>query len=173
MTHGLLYSLIFVLTISLSVFPGLSFKATFNFMNGVPNAQNWTLIMIQIIFNIFDTTGRFMGGLKSCELSISAVNTGAAVRVIFLPMFLAFALQWPPCVIVDTDWFKLTNIILMAFTNGYFCALCGIKAPETVQTEKQRASVGSYIGFCVNIGVLFGSLVASSFAPLLKQEAMS
>ena len=172
MTHGLLYSLIFVLTVSLSVFPGLSFKATFDFMRGVPNASNWTMIMIQIIFNLFDTTGRYLGGLKSFDFSISAVNTGAAVRVLFLPMFLAFALQWPPSVIVDTDWFKLSNIVLMAFTNGYFCALCGTKAPETTQTEKQRASVGSYIGFCVNIGVLFGSLIASSFAPLLKQKAM-
>jgi hypothetical protein len=173
MTNGLLYSLIFVLMITLSVYPGLGFKANFDFMSGVPNASNWTLIMIQIIFNGFDTVGRYLGGLPSFDLTISAVNTGAALRILFVPLFLAVALQWPPSFIFNADWFKLSNIVLMALTNGYIGTLCGIKAPGTVQTEKQRAQVGSYIGLCIQIGVLSGTLVATSFAPLLKQEAMA
>lgn len=149
MTHGLLYSLISVLTITLSVYPGLCFKASFGFMKDVPNALNWTLIMIQIIFNGFDTVGRYIGGIKPFSLPIKAINTGAALRVLFVPTFLAVALKWPPSYIFDTDWFKMTNIVLVAFSNGYISTLCGTKAPETVQTEEQRASVGSYIGLCI------------------------
>ena len=90
-----------------------------------------------------------------------------------MPAFLAVALQWQPGYIFDTDWFKMTNIVLLALTNGYISTLCGTKAPETVQTEEQRASVGSYIGLCIQIGVLAGTLIATSFAPLLKPDVIA
>ena len=132
MTHGLLYSLIFVLLITLSVYPGLCFKASFGFMSNKPNKLNWTLIMIQIIFNGFDTVGRYLGSLKSFDLSIPAINAVSGLRILFVPSFLAVTLQWPPGYIFNTDWFKMTNIVLMALTNGYLITRCGTKAPETV-----------------------------------------
>jgi len=52
MTHGLLYSLIYVLLITLTVYPGLAIHTNFKFMDGVPNATNWTVIGIQLVFNI-------------------------------------------------------------------------------------------------------------------------
>jgi len=81
--------------------------------------------MIQIIFNVFDTVGRYLGGLKSFKLPIQAINAGAALRILFLPTFLAVALNWKPAYIFDTDWFKMTNIVLLAITNGYISTLCG------------------------------------------------
>lgn len=142
-------------------------------MSGVQNAKNWTLIGIQTGFNALDTVGRWMAGCETFDLSIPVVKRSAAVRILFVFTFLAVALEWPPQSLFQTDWFQLTNIVLLALSNGYIMTLCGIKAPSTVEDESQRASVGGYIGFCIQIGVFSGTIVAACFAPLLKaQEAI-
>lgn len=148
MTQGLLYSLIFVLLITLTVYPGLAFHTTINFMIDVPNSANWTVIGIQLAYNLFDTVGRWMAGMAVFDLSIRQTNIGALLRVLFVLTFVAVALQWKPDVLFGADWFKVANIVLLATTNGHIISLCACKAPETVTDEKERAQVGSYIGFC-------------------------
>ena len=81
---------------------------------------------------MFDTVGRYVGGLKSFDLSISNVNAGSALRSIFILSFLAVALDWSPHFIFATDWFKILNIVVFALSNGYISTLCGVKAPGTV-----------------------------------------
>jgi len=111
-----------------------------------------------------------MAGTEAFDLSASSVKRSAVVRTIFVYTFLAVAFAWPPSSVFASDWFQMTNIVLLALTNGYILTLCGVKAPKAVE-ENMRASVGGYIGFCIQIGVFSGTIVAASFAPLLKAQA--
>jgi len=148
MTQGLLYSLIYVLLITLTVYPGLAFHTTIKFMNGVPNATNWTVIGIQLVYNLFDTVGRWMAGMPFFDMQIRNINISAAIRTVFVLTFVAVALEWKPAMLFGSDWFKVANIVLLAITNGHVVSLCACKAPETATDENERSKVGAYIGFC-------------------------
>lgn len=95
-TKGLLYSLIYVLFVTLAAYPGLAMHTQIKLLNGVPNATNWLAIYIQIVYNGFDTIGRYAGGMHTLDLSIKYVNLGSLLRTIFVLTFLAIALGWGP-----------------------------------------------------------------------------
>ena len=54
-------------------------------------------------------------------------------RTIFLPIIMAIAFELYPKFIFDADWFKLLNLALFAFTNGWLSSLCVIMTPEYVR----------------------------------------
>ena len=116
--------------------------------------------------------GRYAGGMKSLDLSIYNVNMGSALRTLFVLTFLAIALDWSPSFIFGSDWFKITNLVLFAYTNGYVSTLCGVKAPGTAKDDNHRASIGGCVGLCIQIGVLTGTFVAAGFAPLIKANPL-
>jgi len=90
------------------------------------------------IYNLFDTIGRFAGGMRALDLKIHTVNIGSALRIIFVATFLLIDFKVPPVWLFVLDWFKILNLVLFAFTNGYLSTLCAIKAPGTVK-ESRRA----------------------------------
>jgi hypothetical protein len=45
-TKGLLYSLIYVLVVTLAAYPGLAMHTQIKLLEGVPNATNWLAIYI-------------------------------------------------------------------------------------------------------------------------------
>ena len=54
-------------------------------------------------------------------------------RTAFLPIILAIAFECWPKFIFTTDWFKLLNLVVFAFTNGWLSSLCVIMTPEYVR----------------------------------------
>ena len=54
-------------------------------------------------------------------------------RTVFVATFLLTAFEVGPSWLFYSDWFKLTNMSLFAFFNGYLLSLCCIKAPDLVQ----------------------------------------
>lgn len=118
------------------------------------------------IFNVFDTIGRWAGGKKQLDLQISTVNISSYLRTLFIGTFLLTDFIAPPAWVWNTDWFKILNLVLFAFTNGYISTLCAVKAPGTVK-ETRRAIVGAYIGVFIGIGILLGSILAIGMGPIL------
>lgn len=54
-----------VFVITFVVFPGVSLRTGLNFMSGIDNPDlkgSWTALIFIIIFNMFDTIGRWLGG---------------------------------------------------------------------------------------------------------------
>jgi hypothetical protein len=60
---------------------------------------------------------------------------------------------------IHGDWFKILNMALFAFTNGYCSTLCAIKSPSRAP-EDSKEVVGSFVGvFCI-VGIILGSIIA-------------
>lgn len=118
------------------------------------------------IFNVFDTVGRYCGGLDYFDLKIKWINYNSYARVVFIATFLLTDFVAPPAWIWDADWFKITNLVLFAFSNGFIRTLCAVKAPGTVD-ETRRAQVGATIATCIQLGVLIGSLLQLAMTPIL------
>jgi hypothetical protein len=57
------------------------------------------------------------------------------------------------------DWWKITNMALFAFSNGYCSTQCAIKAPSRAP-EDSKEIVGIFIGTSITLGIVIGSLVA-------------
>lgn len=93
--------------------------------------------MMNTIFSIFDSVGRKMGGTKMFDLNSISVKIGAVLRIIFIGTFYLIAFEIGPNWLFVSDWFIILNMVLFAFTNGYYSTLCCCKAPMTVSEEKR------------------------------------
>lgn len=86
-----------------------------------------------MMFNISDTTGRYMGGMPKLTLGRKMTIIGSFSRVLFfatfLPIMFTNEVHGP---FFGSDWFKLVNAFAFGWTNGYFSTLCAIAAPGTV-----------------------------------------
>ena len=82
-------------------------------------------------------------------------------RVIFIATFILIAFAEPPSWLFghDADWFKIVNMMLFAFTNGYCSTQCAIKAPSRAPDDSKE-SVGTFIGMFITLGILTGSILA-------------
>ena len=169
-TKGLLYALVFIFALTLLLFPGTVSDTDFHFVNNMHlnNTEGWYQLIVVFIYNLFDTVGRFAGGMRALDLKIHTVNISSAVRILFIATFLLTDFEVPPTWLFGLDWFKILNLVLFAFTNGYLSTLCAIKAPGTVK-ETRRAQVGAYIGLCINLGVTMGSILQIGMGPILAK----
>lgn len=167
-TEGLLYSLTLIFTITLLLFPGTTSDTYFKWINSfnLTNTEGWYQLCVVFIFNCFDTIGRSVGGNKRFDLEIRTVNLLSIGRVIFIATFLLTDFEVPPNWLFNSDWFKMLNLFVFAFSNGYLSTLCAVKAPDTVR-ESRRAIVGSYIGTFISIGVLLGAFLQIGMGPIL------
>jgi hypothetical protein len=52
----------FVFIVTFIIFPGTTNDTYLVFLNGINNEQSWFFLIMVFIFNLCDTTGRFMGG---------------------------------------------------------------------------------------------------------------
>jgi equilibrative nucleoside transporter 1/2/3 len=111
------------------------------------------------VFNVMDTVGRKMGGMKMFDLEGRSIKILSIVRVIFIATFLLVAFEIGPAWLFQSTWFKIFNMMAFAFTNGYVSTLCAVKAPGTVPIE-QRGQVGAFIGTTITLGILLGSIIA-------------
>jgi hypothetical protein len=80
-------------------------------------------------------------------------------RVIFLATFLLVFYSVPPKWLFESDWFKLLNVAVFAFSNGMLNTNSSIMSPQQVSDERKSA-VGSLIGLTIVTGILTGSIIA-------------
>ena len=138
-------------------------------MTNVDLRIGWTMLIYIFLFNIFDTVGRWLGGQPFGMLSDMVLFVLTYSRVIFIAT--AFLVDYsvsPQWLFGATaDWFKITNMILFAFTNGYCSTLCAIKSPSRAP-EDSKEVVGTFVGVFITTGIVLGSLVALGLSPLVK-----
>lgn len=74
-----------------------------------------------MIFNVFDTVGRYMGGAPMFTLPDKVVLILTYSRTLFLATFLLIAFHVSPSWLFgdNADWFKIFNMILFALSNGF------------------------------------------------------
>ena len=129
-TKGLLPALFYAFTLTFIVFPGVVQDTNFKFMDGWQNEDSYFILTTLTIFNIWDTIGRTAAGIKCMSLSRKATVCLNYARTIFIATFLLTAFEVGPAWLFYSDWFKLVNMSLFAFTNGWLSSLCCIMAPD-------------------------------------------
>lgn len=163
LTRGLLTALCYIFLLTFVVFPGLAIAAPLSFASGKPGSLAWLNLVILTAFNVFDTLGKYIAG----DTSLSRVKTIVLSysRTVQLAFFLLSAFEVG---FFATDWFKLVNFSIFAFSNGYLSSLCSIKAPDIVKTAEERGSVGGFIGVTKLLGILAGSTLAIPLKEVIK-----
>lgn len=136
-------------------------------MKNVKNYDSWFNLLILSTFNLFDSIGRYMGGVSCLLLKNSTIKIGSLLRLVFLATCLFIAFDVPPTAVFSTDWFIMLNLALFSVSNGYISTLCCVKAPMTVEGEA-KGQVGGFIGICISTGIVFGSLLAFGMAYVIK-----
>jgi hypothetical protein len=63
-TDGLLYALLFVFIVTFTVFPGVTYHTYLTFLLPLDNDVGWFNLFMATVFNVMDTVGRKMGGVK-------------------------------------------------------------------------------------------------------------
>jgi hypothetical protein len=122
-------------------------------------SRGWKIITINIIYNIFDTIGRFTPHLK--RISESSYYILIFFRFIFVLVF-------PVIVAIDRtsifeEWVIGCAIIfflsLYAFTNGYTLSLAFFYARKDIP-DQLKGLAGSTLSFFLNLGRYAGSIYA-------------
>lgn len=60
---------------------------------------------------------------------------------------------------INADWFKIINMIVFAFSNGYVSTLCAVRAPNAAHDDLKE-SVGMFVSIFLTSGIFFGSILA-------------
>jgi hypothetical protein len=135
-TKGLLYAIVFVIFITLMLFPASVTDTYLNLVDSRGLSESWYQLLIIFLFNVSDTSGRVLAG--KFDLAREKVVFWSYFRVLFIATFLLTDFKAAPRWLWDTDWFKILNLVAFAMSNGYLATLCAIKAPGTVK-EHRRA----------------------------------
>ena len=154
-------SLCWVFIVTFIVFPAAFFKAGFSFDQGHGNdpttEKQLDATYVNLIFNLMDTIGRWMGG--KYVLSSRTTIGLSILRTVFIFTTLACAVFAEPAWLFQSDWFRVTNQILFAFTNGYVSTMCMVLAPQTVQDSEAQNSAGLFGSIFLCLGITFGSII--------------
>jgi len=125
-----MYAQAFSYGLTFIVFPAAVDDSSYSFMQGMNNELSWYFLLNGTIFNVFDTVGRKTGAVpKLLEMTPKAIISVSASRIIFLATFLLVAFQVGPGWLFNSDWFKILNIMVFSFMNGFVGTICAIKAP--------------------------------------------
>ena len=91
-----MFALLFVFVVTFTVFPGVTDHSYLTFMENLQNELSWFNLLMTTIFNVMDTVGRKMGGIKSFDLEGRSIKILSLARVFFVGTFLLVAFEVGP-----------------------------------------------------------------------------
>jgi len=93
----------------------------------------------------------------------------SALRTIFLFTFIAIPIieRDGGSNFITSDAFKVINLLIFSFSNGYVSTVNAIQAPQCV-AENKREKTGIAVGLLIIIGISAGSLLAIPVGILIK-----
>ena len=162
--------MLWVFIVTFVIFPGAFYDSSFDMLSSISDKDDrnsWYQIINLILFNVFDTIGRFMGG--KFHLSGNTVIGLSVLRSVFIATTILIAYKASPAFIFQEDWFKILNMALFALSNGYVSTQCAIKAPSYVK-EDQRESIGIFVGLFIALGIVSGSIMQIPIGGILPNN---
>ena len=132
MAWKILMSLWLVFVVTFVVFPGVFLFSHFKFMQDNDKTQSWYSLIVILIFNVLDTTGRKLGGIVTIPSYLVYILSFARIVFIWTSISIVTG-QKADEGIMQTDTFKIINLVLFSFTNGFVSTLCSIQAPMQVK----------------------------------------
>ena len=148
----------FVFINTFIVYPGVSYKTSFDFLKNNKSATTWFVVIMSLLFSVFDTIGRYWAEhyqiLKQKKIIILNL-----LRSAFILTFILIAKTDTPAWLIGSDWFKIVNMSLFAFTNGYWGTCLMIFGPNWVNHKGKEKT-----GMIMNIHLVGGIFIGSLFA---------
>ena len=164
-TDGLLLALLYVFLLTFICYPGLAINDTLHFLTSVSNYESWHILLIQAIFNLFDTIGRYCGGVSCLILQSNAlIKCLSWSRTVFLASFFLVSFD---IALFKSDWFILANLVIFSVSNGYVSTLCAVKAPMAV-SGPAKSQIGGFVGITISTGIVLGSILAFGLLYLIE-----
>jgi H+/Cl- antiporter ClcA len=119
-----LMALSFVFCITISIFPYVTTDTNLEFLNFIDNNDlryAWTLQILVTVFNVGDTVSRVVRNQKWGNVNDKAALVISYSGLIFLAASFVIAFNTGPEWLTgkDGDWFKILNMFLFSFWNGY------------------------------------------------------
>lgn len=159
-----LVSLSFVFFITFTIFPAVTTDFPLHFLGSMENAQqriSWTMLIYILTFNVTDTIGRWLGGQAFGSIPARPMFIITYLRIVFVASTFIIDYGVGPEWLtgINGDWFKLLNMTLFAFSNGYCSTQCAIKSPSRAPDDKKEI-VGTFVGVFITAGIVTGSMAA-------------
>ena len=151
--------LCFVFFITFFIYPGISYKTKFTFLESNQSATAWLVIILSVLYSVFDTIGRYCAE-HFRVFSKERIIFLTLSRLVFVATFILVAVTDKPAWLIGADWFKIVNMILFSFTNGYWGTSLMVYGPNCVHhAGKEKA--GMIMSIHLIGGVFLGSLLAT------------
>lgn len=117
------------------------------------NTTTWWPLLLLLNFSIFDCIGRFLAPYR---LGLHAKNIWIPVflRLLLFPFVFLSAMN-----VITWDVIPVIAIAAIGISNGYIGSICIICTTEIIE-EEEKAIVGGYTGFFLNLGLVLGSSAA-------------
>jgi hypothetical protein len=112
--------------ITFTAFPGLVLGMGLKFMEGI---AGFIPIAVVLIFNIFDTIGKHLGGMPFARnFGTKMIALLLILPLILLIFFFLFNCNVGPSWLFgkDADWFKVFCLSLIALSNGFISTCAAI-----------------------------------------------
>jgi equilibrative nucleoside transporter 1/2/3 len=117
-------------------------------------ATQWWPLILLMVFSSSDCIGRlclsYRGWLNSSNIWIAVL-----LRFALFPLIVCSAKG----IIFTHDIFSVGFVFALGFTNGYLGSLAILFVNEQV-SERERGLVGTFTGFFLNLGLVFGATFA-------------
>jgi len=161
MVHTSPYSILMFLISAQTflLFPGMALSYR---IFGLDDA--WNGVVLLLIFNIFDAMGRYCSLLRYFYGKWALVIL-ILLRFLFIASFFTLFNNYDVAV-MNTGYFAVANMVVFAFTNGYFITALFILPTELYVQKREKELVSFMMSFLLNMGGIIGSLIALNFANL-------
>ena len=148
--------MIYIYIVTFALFPNASIS------QNLFNLQEYNSNTIIIIYNTFDTVGRYLVRvLPKTKLFNNIICLGRSI-LLFTLLFNFYMQQLLKIELTITSSLLILNVALLSLTNGIGTTLCFSIAPNVVEDEWKGLAgtslsffliVGIFLGSCVNFGV--------------------
>lgn len=137
-----LTTICFIFFVTLAIYPGVTCDTNLKFLSGTNPTTKlaWQTLLLVFIFNVFDTIGRWLGGQPYAQLGPKLTIILSYCRVIFIVTSFLIAYNVPPSGLFgdDADWFKILNMCLFGFSNGFLGTLLAVMAPSRAPDDSKE-----------------------------------
>ena len=128
----MLFHIFFSMFVTFIVFPGVTSAKTVNlsFIGG----RAWFDLFMVTLFNLFDTTGRLIGGIPKFMFSKDShwISVVSFSRLLLVGLSIMIMLE-----VFQHDTTIIVNTVLLGFSNGYVQTICCCYAPAKVDSDEQ------------------------------------
>jgi len=126
------------------------------------DTENWWSLLLFLQFSVLDCIGRLMTPHRM-GLTNQNIHYIVLIRLGLLPLIIFCAMGY-----ITNDLLAIGLIGLIGFTNGYIGSLCIIFATELVDSQEEKAIVGGFTSFFLNVGLVLGTTAAYATEKLVK-----